>query len=94
MLQISWAFVPVNTNSSGVLRQPKCRPLGVVGWARNRDRPLHHSQAGEAIFAHPVRARVAVAQYDRGNPNTFSAMKFRIMWGVTGAIRVIRDSRR
>ncbi len=47
-----------------------------------------------AIAAASVFCMFQVPQYDRGSPNTFSAMKFKIMWGVTGAIRVIRDSRR
>ena len=33
-------------------------------------------------------------QYERGSPNTFSPMKFRIMCAVTGAMRMIRASRR
>ena len=33
-------------------------------------------------------------QYDFGRPSTLSAMKLKINWGLIGAMRGIRDSRR
>jgi hypothetical protein len=33
-------------------------------------------------------------QYDFGRPSTFSAMKLRMSWGLIGAMRGIRDSRK
>jgi hypothetical protein len=43
--------------------------------------------------AHGEGARV-FPQYDFGKPSTFSAMKFRIMCGLTGAMRGMKLSRK
>jgi hypothetical protein len=57
--------------------------------------PLPHPSAASGGASRPgTRRDLAHHQYDFGMPRTFSAMKFRIICGLTGAMRAIMASRR
>jgi hypothetical protein len=66
--------------------------------ARNLEMQLH---IVVRVFDAPRNDGLKVAhifsgepQYDFGRPSTFSAMKLRMSWGLIGAMRGIRDSRK
>ena len=65
----------------------RCRPSAGISRRGDGGRQRHGVDAFDCL----VRAR---AQYDFGRPSAFSAMKHRIICGLTGAMRAISTSRR